>query len=215
MSDPWSVLGVSKDATAEQVRHAYITRAQLFHPDRHQDGSPAALAEAERAMAALNEAWQTIQRTQAKGAAPPTRKQSPQESRSNSIAASERTLYAMKNVAMNYVVLAKATVQLRGATVKILAASFSEQKFSEMTNKLTDTLHTARSQCVEAEKAKAKQLELGDPVGMKATLLLQADLMIRAAQAAIDVHQYNLLGLPLNYKLRRLESVVAMKSGKP
>jgi len=58
--DPWSVLGIDSSATYDEARHAYLLRAQLLHPDRH-EGAPAdVLAEAHRAMRALNDAWETV-----------------------------------------------------------------------------------------------------------------------------------------------------------
>ncbi len=59
-SDPWTVLGVAPSATYAEVRRAYLVRSQLLHPDRHQGSGPDVMAEAERAMRELNDAWNTV-----------------------------------------------------------------------------------------------------------------------------------------------------------
>jgi len=59
-SDPWSVLGVDSSASYADARRAYLIRSQILHPDRHQDAGPGVLAEAERAMRELNDAWNTV-----------------------------------------------------------------------------------------------------------------------------------------------------------
>jgi len=66
--DPWAVLGIERTATPEEARRAYLLRSQLLHPDRHQGSSPELLAEAERAMRALNEAWAHVRDELAEGA---------------------------------------------------------------------------------------------------------------------------------------------------
>jgi hypothetical protein len=60
-ADPWSVLGLDRSATYEEARLAYRRRSRLVHPDRHPEADPELRAEAERAMAALNLAWQTLE----------------------------------------------------------------------------------------------------------------------------------------------------------
>ena len=55
--DPWTVLGLESGADAREVKHAYLLRSKLLHPDRHQAASREVLAEAERAMRDLNAAW--------------------------------------------------------------------------------------------------------------------------------------------------------------
>ena len=56
LRDAAVVLGVSVDATADQVRSAFRARARLLHPDRLADASPADRGAAQAAMAQLNEA---------------------------------------------------------------------------------------------------------------------------------------------------------------
>jgi hypothetical protein len=60
MPDPWSVLGVPPGTALDEVRHAYLARLQLLHPDRHQGAGPSVVAEAERATRELNAAWKAV-----------------------------------------------------------------------------------------------------------------------------------------------------------
>ncbi|MFZ4431922.1 MAG: DnaJ domain-containing protein [Microthrixaceae bacterium] len=55
-SDQYAVLGIPADATAAQVRAAYLAAARTAHPDRH-IGDPLAAAAAEERMRELNAAW--------------------------------------------------------------------------------------------------------------------------------------------------------------
>jgi hypothetical protein len=59
-NDPWTVLGVDASAGFAEARRAYLVRSQLLHPDRHQGAVPEVMAEAERAMRELNDAWQAV-----------------------------------------------------------------------------------------------------------------------------------------------------------
>jgi hypothetical protein len=56
----YEVLGVSRTASAGELRQAYLERARLVHPDRHIDAGPRARAEAEHAMQELTEAWRVL-----------------------------------------------------------------------------------------------------------------------------------------------------------
>jgi hypothetical protein len=56
----YEVLGVSRGASAGELRQAYLERARLVHPDRHIDAGPRARAEAEHAMQELTEAWRVL-----------------------------------------------------------------------------------------------------------------------------------------------------------
>ena len=62
VTDPWTVLGVDRSAGYDEARHAYLIRSQLLHPDRHQGASPDVLAEAQRAMRELSDAWLAVQK---------------------------------------------------------------------------------------------------------------------------------------------------------
>jgi DnaJ domain/RTX calcium-binding nonapeptide repeat (4 copies) len=52
---PYDVLGVSPDATDDELREAYRTSARKLHPDRHQGDK-----RAEEAMRRVNEAWSLV-----------------------------------------------------------------------------------------------------------------------------------------------------------
>jgi len=58
--NPYDVLGVAPDASAEEIRHAYLALARRHHPDYHVGDSPAARAESERRMRAVNGAWAVL-----------------------------------------------------------------------------------------------------------------------------------------------------------
>lgn len=53
----YDVLGVSRSASAAQVRRAYLDLARRHHPDFHTRTGGAGLAAAEREMQRINEAW--------------------------------------------------------------------------------------------------------------------------------------------------------------
>jgi curved DNA-binding protein CbpA len=56
--DPYIVLGVSRTATATQIRDAYRTLGARYHPDRHQGNPLQELASAK--MAELNRAYEIL-----------------------------------------------------------------------------------------------------------------------------------------------------------
>ncbi len=58
MSDPYKVLGISRDATDEQIKEAYREMAKKYHPDNYQ-GSPIADLANEK-MKEVNEAYDQI-----------------------------------------------------------------------------------------------------------------------------------------------------------
>lgn len=55
VTDPYSVLGVSKDATEQEIKKAYRQKAKLYHPDFHPDDPEAA-----RKMNEVNEAYDML-----------------------------------------------------------------------------------------------------------------------------------------------------------
>lgn len=56
VSDPWKVLGVSPNASEDEIKKAYRTKAKLYHPDLHPNDPEAA-----RKMNELNEAYDMAQ----------------------------------------------------------------------------------------------------------------------------------------------------------
>ena len=58
MTDPYKTLGVSRDATDEEIKKAYRALAKKYHPDNYQDSALAELA-AEK-MKEINEAYDII-----------------------------------------------------------------------------------------------------------------------------------------------------------
>ena len=59
MTDPYQVLGVSRNATDEEVKKAYRELARKYHPDNYRDSDLAELAEEK--MKQINEAYDRIQ----------------------------------------------------------------------------------------------------------------------------------------------------------
>ena len=66
MSDPYSVLGLSSNASDEEVKRAYRELARKYHPDNYQNNPLADLAEEK--MKEINEAYETITKMRAGGA---------------------------------------------------------------------------------------------------------------------------------------------------
>ncbi len=63
MNDPYRVLGISRDATEEEVKKAYRAMARKYHPDNYINSPHAKLAEEK--MKEINEAYEQIQRERA------------------------------------------------------------------------------------------------------------------------------------------------------
>lgn len=65
MSDPYSVLGVSPDASDDEVKKAYRELARKYHPDNYQNNPLADLAEEK--MKEINEAYNAVTKMRASG----------------------------------------------------------------------------------------------------------------------------------------------------
>ena len=59
MKDPYEVLGITRDATEDQIKAAYREKARKFHPDNFAD-NPAAAEMATEKMKEINEAYDEI-----------------------------------------------------------------------------------------------------------------------------------------------------------
>ena len=67
MKDPYSILGVSRTATDEEIKTAYRNLARKYHPDNFEDDNP--LKElAKEKMQEINAAYDEIQRARKSGA---------------------------------------------------------------------------------------------------------------------------------------------------
>lgn len=60
MTTHYNVLGVRSTATDDAIKRAYYRKARAYHPDAHAGSSGAVIDEAERAMSALNAAWNVL-----------------------------------------------------------------------------------------------------------------------------------------------------------
>lgn len=65
MNDPYSVLGVSQNASDEEVKKAYRELARKYHPDSYHDNPLSDLAQEK--MKEINEAYEMINRTRSGG----------------------------------------------------------------------------------------------------------------------------------------------------
>ena len=65
MNDPYKVLGISRDATEEEVKRAYRELARKYHPDNYTNNPLADIAEEK--MKEINEAYDAIQKERASG----------------------------------------------------------------------------------------------------------------------------------------------------
>lgn len=68
MKDPYSVLGVSQNASDEEIKKAYRELARKYHPDNYQNNPLADLAEEK--MKEINQAYDTITKQRAGGYQP-------------------------------------------------------------------------------------------------------------------------------------------------
>lgn len=65
MSDPYKVLGVSHNASADEIKKAYRDLARKYHPDNYHDNPLADLAQEK--MKEINEAYDTITKEREQG----------------------------------------------------------------------------------------------------------------------------------------------------
>ena len=66
MRDPYSILGVKRDATDEEIKNAYRALVRKYHPDNYADDNPLKDLATEK-MQEINEAYDEIQRLRQSG----------------------------------------------------------------------------------------------------------------------------------------------------
>ena len=66
MSSYYDVLGVGVDADVDEVRRAYLKKAQQLHPDRYAGSAEPERRRAEEEMKVVNEAWNTLKSAEAR-----------------------------------------------------------------------------------------------------------------------------------------------------
>ena len=114
MNDPYKVLGVSSDATDEEVKKAYLALARKYHPDKYTDTDLADLA-AEK-MKEVNAAYDAVQQMRASGGARPGGgSHSNTHYHSDGDYAQVRRLINMGEISGAYRILQSVAVEDRGA----------------------------------------------------------------------------------------------------
>jgi hypothetical protein len=84
MADPYVLLGVTVSSSAEEVRSAYLTLVEIYHPDRFGEGRDAARHEAQERLKSVNAAYdavcENLKKPNSHGSAGPTAGSPPQTS---------------------------------------------------------------------------------------------------------------------------------------
>jgi hypothetical protein len=60
LQDPYEVLGVAPDATPEEIKGTYLALVQIYHPDRLAESSDMVLAQANRRLQVVTEAYNAV-----------------------------------------------------------------------------------------------------------------------------------------------------------
>jgi hypothetical protein len=66
MADPYVLLGVTVSSSAEEVRTAYLTLVEIYHPDRFGEGRDAARREAQERLKSVTAAYEEIRKNLSK-----------------------------------------------------------------------------------------------------------------------------------------------------
>ena len=100
MKDPYETLGVSPNASDEEIKRAYRDLARKYHPDNYVDNPLADLAQEK--MKDINEAYDTITRNRAGGGGTSYQRQNSQSyQRASYYSASNNSLYVRIRQAIN------------------------------------------------------------------------------------------------------------------
>ena len=99
MTDPYKVLGVSPDATDDEVKKAYRALARKYHPDKYRDSDLADLASEK--MKEVNAAYEEIQNIRKNGGAAKNQSSSSQGSYNYGGGTSKNPLYNEIRVYLN------------------------------------------------------------------------------------------------------------------
>ena len=60
MDDPYVLLGVTRESSAEEVRTAYLILVEIYHPDRFGEGRDATRHEAQDRLKSVNAAYEEV-----------------------------------------------------------------------------------------------------------------------------------------------------------
>ena len=110
MTDPYKVLGVSPDATDDEVKKAYRALARKYHPDKYRDSDLADLASEK--MKEVNAAYEEIQNIRKNGGAAKNQSSSSQGSYNYGGGTSKNPLYNEIRVYLNQGNIAAAEAKL-------------------------------------------------------------------------------------------------------
>lgn len=113
MNDPYSILGVSPNASEDEIKRAYRELARKYHPDNYQNNPLADLAEEK--MKEVNEAYDAITKMRSGGAQTSYQQQSSYQYQQQSYTSGGSAAYAQVRQAINLGNLSQAEQLLNAA----------------------------------------------------------------------------------------------------